>query len=317
MMGMFTARARSRTGWRVLAVAAAVALAPGVAPGPARAAEPVLRWKFTAGEAMHYQMVQKTVTQVKGPNQDIKTTVTQTIDTTWAVLSVEKGSGTGALTQTIDQVRTRIENPFGTFEYDSKSDKAPEGPLAAAIIPTLKALVGARFQYKMTPQGELSDVQVPESLLKALKEAGGNASNVGMFSEEGLKNMIHESSLVLPRDAEKDKPWTRQTKIPSPPIGTMLLDKTYTYTGPEKDGDKITLDVKVGLEPDPKSNLDIKIAKQEGKGTFYFDSKAGRVSSSTVTEKIDMLIKVMNAEINQSTDMSTTMKLIDGGGQAK
>ncbi len=317
MMGKFTARSGSRTGWRVLAIASAVALTLGSGPAPARAAEPVLRWKFTEGETLHYQMVQKTVTQVKGPNRDIKTTVTQTIDTTWSVLSVEKGSGTGSLTQTIDQVRTRIENPFGNFEYDSKSDKAPEGPLAAAIVPTLKALVGAKFRYKMSPQGELGDIQVPDGLLKALKEAGGDASNVGMFSEDGLKNMIHESSLVLPDDARKDKPWTRQTKIPSPPIGTMLLDKTYTYTGPEQDGDKITLDVKVALEPDPKSNLDIKVVKQEGKGTFYFDSKAGRVSSSNVTEKIDMLIKVMNAEINQSTDMSTTMKLIDGAARPR
>ena len=317
-MGMLSAR--SGTGWRVLAVAfaSAVAFAMGVAPFPARAAEPVLRWKFTEGEAMHYQMVQKTVTQVKGPNQDIKTTVTQTIDTTWTVHSVDRSSGTGDLSQTIDQVRTKIEFPFGSFDYDSKSAKAPEGPLAAGIVPTLKALVGAKFRYKMSPQGELSDVQVPEGLLKALKEAGPNATSVGMFSEEGLKNMINESSLVLPMDTAKDKPWTRKTKIPSPPIGTMLLDKTYTYTGPEKEGDKITLDVKMALEPDPDSKFDIKIDKQEGKGTFYFDSKAGRVASSTVTEKMDMVIKVANTEVKQSSDMSTSMKLLDGGnGQAK
>ena len=310
-MGMTTARSRTARRALGVAVASAVAFTLGAATAPARAAAPVLRWKFTEGDAFHYQMDQKTVTQVKGPNQDIKTTVTQTIDTTWSVLSVDKDSGTASMTQTIDRVRTKIEFPFGAFEYDSKSEKPPEGPLAAGIVPTLKALVGSRFQYKMSPQGELSDVRVPEGLIKALKEAGPASSNVGMFSEDGLKNMINESSLVLPKDAEKDKPWTRQTKIPSPPIGTMLLDKTYTYTGPDKEGDKITLDVKVSLEPDPKSNFDIKLGNQEGKGTFYFDSKSGRVASSTVTEKIDMVIKVMNAEVNQSTDMSTTMKLLD------
>ncbi len=305
MIGMFTTRSR------IVGIALALTLGGTILNAPARGAEPVLRWKFTEGESMHYQMVQKTTTKVKGPNQDIRTTVSQTIDTTWNVLSVDRETGIGTLTQTIDQVRTKIEYPFGQFEYDSKSEKAPEGPMAAGIVPTLKALVGSKFQYKMTPQGELSDVKVPESLVKTLKEAGPNASGVSMFSEEGLKNMIQESSLLLPRDAEPGKPWTRQTKIPSPPIGTMMLDKTYTYTGPDAQGDKITLDVKLGLEPDPKSNLDIKVVNQDGKGTFYFDSKAGRVTSSTVTEKIDLLIKVMTAEINQSSDMSTTMTLLD------
>ncbi|MCA1686203.1 MAG: DUF6263 family protein [Planctomycetia bacterium] len=318
MMGKTTTR--SRTAWRALgaAVASAVAFTLAAATAPARAAAPALSWKFTEGDALHYQMDQKTVTQVKGPNQDIKTTVTQTIDTTWSVGSVDKGSGDATMTQTIDRVRTRIEFPFGAFDYDSKSDKAPEGPLAAGIVPTLKALVGARFQYKMSPQGELSDIQVPATLLKALKEAGPATSNVGMSSEDGLKNMINESSLILPRDAEKGKPWNRKTRIPSPPVGTMLLDKTYTYTGTDPEGEKITLDVKVNLEPDPKSNVDIKLGNQEGKGTFHFDSKAGRVVNSTVSEKIEMVIKVMNADLNQSTDMSTTMKLLDPrGGETK
>lgn len=310
-MGKTTAR--SRNAWRVLglAVASAVAFALGGPAAPARAAAPVLQWKFTEGESLHYQMDQKTVTQVKGPNQDVKTTAAQTLDTTWTFVSVDKTSGTATVTQTIDRVRTKIENPFATFEYDSKSEKAPEGPFAAMIVPTLKALVGAKFQYKMTPQGELSDIQVPEGLVKALKEAGPTASNVGLFSEEGLKNMIHETSLILPREVEKGKSWTRQTKIPSPPIGNMLIDKTYTYEGTGADGDRITLSAKVSLEPDPKSPFEIKLGNQEGKGTFSFDSKAGRVSGSNVSEKVELLIKVMNTDVTQTNDISTAIKLLD------
>ena len=313
-MGRTTAD-RARIARRVFGamIAWTIALTLAAAPVSARAADAALRWKFTEGQTFHYQMDQKTVTQVKGPNQDIKTTVNQVIDTTWAVLSVDKSTGLGTLTQTIDRVRTKIEFPFGALDYDSKSEKTPEGLLAAAVVPKLKALVGARFKYKMSPQGELSDIEVPADLLKALKESAGPEGNAGpgMFSEEGLKNMIHESSLVLPMNVEKGKPWTRQTKIPSPPIGTMSEEKTYTYVGPEKEGEKITLDVKITLEPDPKANLDLKIGNQDAKGTFYFDSKAGRVVQSTVTQKTELVLKLMNMEANHITEMSTVMKLID------
>ena len=46
-------------------------------------------------------------------------------------------------------------------------------------------------------------------------------------------------------------------------------------------------------------------------GKWFFDSKAGRIASSTVSQKIDLIIKVMNVEVNQSTDTSTTIKLVD------
>jgi len=309
-MGKFSTRCRSSRRAFGVAVAAAVGLSLAHAPGAslARAEAPALRWKFSVGEALHYQMDQKTVTEVKSANQNVKTTVTQTIDTTWNVRSIDD-SGTADLTQTLDRLRTKIDSPFGAFEYDSNQKKAPEGPIAGGVVPMLKALVGAKFEYKMSPQGELRDVKIPEGLVKALKEAGPTANNVGTFSEDGLKNMILESSLILPTK-DLDKSWTRQTKIPSPPIGTLVLDKTYKYEGPKDDVEVIGLDVTVKLDPDPKSTLDIKIGDQKGQGRFSFDNKAGRVVNSTVGERVEMLITVQNNKVTQSTDTSTTMKLV-------
>lgn len=273
-----------------------------------QAAAPELKWKFTQGESIRYAMNQKTVTEFVNNTQNIKTTVNQTIEMTWAVKSVSP-EGIADMAQTIDRLKTRVESPFGAFEYDSQDEKKPEGPIAAQVVPMVKTLVGATFRFKMSPRGELSDVQVPDSLIKSLKEASQNNSNVGMFSEDGLKNMIHESSLVIPADA-LDKAWTRQTKIPAPPIGTMVLDKTYKYEGPEKNTEKISLNINISLTPDPDAKFDIKVGEQNGKGEFFFDSKAGRVVESSVREKVEMKINIMNMATRQITDTTTEMKLI-------
>jgi hypothetical protein len=311
---MHETRAKQRAGasrWGAWCVTAALAAALSATAAGGRADGATLRWKFKPGEALHYQMDQKTVTQIKANGQEIKTTLSQTIDSTWTVESVGS-DGAAEMAQTLDRVRTKIESAFGALEYDSAAGKDPEGPIAAGVVPLLKALVGAKFRYKMNPQGELSDVKVPDGLVQKLKEAGPAAANVSMFSEEGLKNLINQSSLSLPKeDLTKDKTWVRESKIPAAPIGTMTLEKTYKYDGPAEGGEKIGLSVKMGLEPTPGNNIDVKVGDQKGEGSFIFDNTAGRVASSTVTEKMEMIIKVMNQEVNQSTDSTSSMKLID------
>ena len=303
-MGGTTLRFRSefRLGGALLLLLAA-ALTAGA---PARGAAPTLKWKFSAGEALHYQMDQKAVTELKANGQSSKTTVTQTLDTTWHVQTVD-ASGAAEMVLSIDRMQTKIESPFGPVEYDSKSTKQPEGAIAAGVIPVYKTLIGAKFKYKISPNGELSDIQVPEGLMKSLREAGPTA-NAGMFSEDGLKNMIRESSLLIPETL--DKPWTRQKKIPAPPIGAQTEDWTFKYEGKENDEDKIGVEVKVGLEPAADSKFDAKISSQEGKGNFYFDAKVNRVVRSHVVRKLVMVIKVMGNEVSQSQDATTDIKLV-------
>ena len=169
---------------------------------------------------------------MKAMGQEFKTILNQTVDLHWSVKSVAS-DGVADMSQTIDRVRTKVEGPGNSFEFDSQSGKAPEGPIASLLTPMLKALVGAEFTFKMNGRGELSDIKVPQKLLDSLRQAGPAATAGGMFSEEGMKNLISQSSLTLPEGPfEKGKSWTQQAKVPVPMIGTMVMDKTYTFEGP-------------------------------------------------------------------------------------
>jgi hypothetical protein len=256
-------------------------------------------------------MVQKTVTELKANGMEIKTTLGQTIDTTWKVGSVGD-DGSAELTQSLDRVRTKVESAFGAFEFDSKAEKEPEGQIAAQVVPMLKTLVGATFRYKISPRGELSDIRIPEGLVEKLKAAGPASGNISMFTEDGLKNMILESSLGLPADSiDLGKSWSKQSRIPSPPLGTLVMNKTYRYEGPSQKGERIGLEVVIELEKMADGQVDIALGDQNGKGFFTFDNAQGRVSESAVSQKVQMVIKVSGQEVSQTTETSSAMKLVE------
>ena len=108
------------------------------------------------------------------------------------------------MTQTIDRVRTKIEGPGQVFEFDSSAEKAAEGPIATLLTPLAQGPGGAEFSFKMDGRGQLSDIKVPQKLLDSLSQAGPAAAAGGMFSEEGMKNLISQSSLSLPEGARRE-----------------------------------------------------------------------------------------------------------------
>ena len=306
---------KARAGRRsVVVVLMGVLVLAGSGAATGRAA--TLRWKFQPGETLHYVMDQKVVSSVKGGPQDVMTTITQKIDLDWAIKEVSS-AGVASMTQTVTRVRTKIESAFGAFEYDSKSGEEPKGPGVTGLVNMLKALLGAEFTFKMNPTGELSDVKVPEKVVQALREGGAAGAAGGMFSEEGMKNLVTESSLALPpEDLAKGKSWNRQTKLPMPLIGEMILDKVYSYAGPDPqagpDIERIDLATKIELKTNPGGNIEVKINNQEGKGSFFFDNKVGRISRSSVTEKLELVFKLEGKEIIQNNETTTSMDLAKG-----
>jgi hypothetical protein len=164
----------------------------------------------------------------------------------------------------------------------------------------------------MTNRGELKDVKVPPKVLDMITKPGAGPSG-GMFTEEGLKNMISQSSLMLPEGAiEVGKTWSNPTKVPIPQIGTLVMDKTYTYKGTEAGSpgvSRITLATDVKIEGAADSNVAVKVTSHDGSGEFLFDTDAGRMSSSKVNDKMAMQIAVMGQNIDQETESATTLEL--------
>ncbi len=270
----------------------------------ARGDEP-LRWKFAKDKAIHYTMSQKTLSKTEAGGQKVEFQQNQNTDMTWKITKVD-ASGNAEMDQTIDRIVLTTSGPMGETKVDTKTEPAAEedGP-AGAAAKILRGMVGSPFHMKMSTQGDISDVTVPPKVLDALKGLG--PAGGAMFSEEGIKRMTGQATIVLPEKAvAKGYTWKSTKSLPMP-FGTMLLDSTYTYEGAEGANDRIGVVVKSEIKPGD-GPMSVKMVSSDGKGGYRFDPKAGILRGSELNMKMTMQIKVGPQEMVTEVETITQMQ---------
>ncbi len=131
---------------------------------PASASAEVLRWKFKAGEVMHYSIEMKTQMNVKLADRQDKSSQSQVIDMSWTVLSVAPG-GEAEITQRIDRIRMKVERPpYMPFDFDSSSSKGVAAGFEEGAK-HLKSMVGLEFSFSDASPPERSETSSSRSKL--------------------------------------------------------------------------------------------------------------------------------------------------------
>lgn len=266
-----------------------------------------LRYKFQAGSKNTYVMDQTQNMKMSAMGQEFEIKVNMNFEMTQVVDSVD-ANGSAKLKQKIDRVKMKMEGgPIGSMEYDSKSDKEPEGPLAA-MAGIFKAMTESDIKMTLSNRGELSDIKMPEKLMEELKNVGGGAGGLGgnMFTEDQFKNMMGQSVMILPKEAVTpgSTTWDKTFDMKLGPIGTMKTTTKYTYVGKAGDYEKIDMKIDMKLESDPNAPFQMKMTTKEASGNTLFDNTKGRVqemSMKTISE-MDMG-GIGTANITQTTTL--------------
>lgn len=294
-------------------------IAPGVATAQADVpAEISLRWKFTAGQKIAYEMQQETHTRLILPGNTVETRMKQLIDLTWEIKSVEP-DGSARLTHTIDRMRMYMDGP-GTnrFEFDSKVSSIPSSGMAP-VARMIKNVIGVPIELTMSPRGEVTDVKISDKLLDSLKLPGPNGQAVaGMFSEETFKNMASQGMVVFPSEAlAAGKAWTASRTVDAPTLGKMRIDTTYTLKGPPEGDAKspglqqIDAALEVKLEPSARSPVSVSVEQQNNAGQYLFDTNRGQMTSSSIKQAMKLGLMTGNQQFTQEVESSVTMKLAE------
>jgi hypothetical protein len=284
------------------------ALIAGLHVAPAQA-QTTLRYKFKEGEKFHCVTEMKTETQMTLSGKEFTTTSTFTYDTTWTVTAVGP-DGKATMVQTLDRVRYVQDGPQGKSEFDSRKAEEPTDPFGKAMVPFYKAMLGAEFKVAMSPQGEVSDVQLPQKVVDALKSMPG-----GKLVQETLKDFTGPGGLRLSKDpVKRGDSWNTKVKMKMEPVGTLVMDTKYTYEG-KGEGDRnnlerITLQPTYAIDVAPGSPEKAKLTKQEGKGSSYFDQEKGRLVESSLDLKLELEVSDEGLTVPVKLTQSHRTKLV-------
>lgn len=290
-------------------------------PGVATADAATLRWKFRPNETLRYAIETRTVLSDKFANgQELKTTTTQAVEMSWAVRSVN-ADGSAEMTLTIDRVADKVDGPRGKIEFDSKSGQEPQGAIAGSLANLYKSVIGQAIPFRLSARGEPSGLKVPEKMADSLRQAGpAAAASSPLFSEEGLRNLIGLTTLVVPQeDLAAGKTWNHEEKQTAPDGTTLTLATTYTYQGTEavagRPADAIAQATRIDIVPpaQAKDQFPLKIKAQDSRGVTHFDNEAGRLIDARVVTKIDQSLSLNGLEMPQSRETTNTVRLLAAG----
>src|SRR4051812_8517048 len=181
---------------RSLLAPLAVLIVPLLAlPAPAQTR---LRLKFQKDQTNEYVMVQEMKMTMPTPMGMLNMTMRQTVDLSMHVEEV-KDDGSARVKTKFNKVTMEMKGlPTGDVEIDSTKDEQQDNAFAKMMGGMIHAMGKAEFTATMSPRGEVSDVKLPEELVKEFQKLPNSAQFGDFFSEKGLKNIMGHSGLVLP-----------------------------------------------------------------------------------------------------------------------
>jgi uncharacterized protein DUF6263 len=243
-------------------------------------AQTLLRWKLKPGDAFTVDIHQETDSQVGFSGKQAKTKITLDLKLGWKVTAA--GSDDFTIRQTVDSIRETLDTPdMGSIQYDSSSSARPSGQ-ARELAESIKPLVGAEFELKMTPRGEIASATPANDSAKALVASGGK-SNAEAAAQDGLQQMLKRSLALLPeQEVKAGDTWTA-TSDRATAAGPLKLETTYRLENLEGNSlAKIAMTAKAQSSPTSKTT----IKQHQHEGTLRFSVADGRLVSIEQKQKL-------------------------------
>ena len=283
-----------------------------------------LKWKFEKGKTFYQELTTDTKQEMDVMGMKINQNQKQTFYLSWT----PEAQGTDknwTIKQKIEGVKMDIQIGGNAITYDSTKDQAAANPLADFF----KALVGAEFKLTVTPEMKVIKIEGRDEFIKKLQQANPQMETLlkQILSDDALKQMSDPAFGVVPNKAvKKGDSWERKSSLNMGPIGSY--DSTYKYTDEgrdEKDKNLVKIKVDTTLKYVPPAAgaagslpfriVSAKLDSKDATGTVLFDTAKGRVSSSTMSLKLDGSLDIdisgMQSQVKLTQTQNTTVKTTD------
>ncbi|MCA9051014.1 MAG: hypothetical protein KDA89_19900 [Planctomycetaceae bacterium] len=271
-------------------------------------AQEELRWKLRGQENLKYNVQQIMKTSMTIGGSAVNQTMHQTMDMSWQVQGVSAG-GDAAMSQTVDRIQMKMEGgPAGSVQFDTNNNSKSESPIVNAMGDVFRKIVNQPFQVTMKPSGEITNVEVPDQLLEAVRQS--SAGTTGALDENTLKQMMKQSAVTLPTEpVSPGSAWTSLQTVELP-FGTMNIRSAMKFREKDSAGNAV-IDVTPEITVTPKEGAPVKMTLKNstGKGTVTFSAAQGRVLRSQLELTLNMTVDAAGQSFNQTIEQTTVMTL--------
>jgi hypothetical protein len=294
----------------ILALVLAVSLC---LPSLTRAGEAQLRWHLAPGTDLQIQLAQTSKTETAIGDRVTAVAIDTGLDMQWHVEHVD-AQGTLQLTQVFTRLWLRSVSPDGkTVAYDSA--QAPDSTAETrAIADAVRALLKLKISLSLSNRGEILDVCRPPETDRLLGDLPALAGWKSLLTREGMRRTLHQALGTLPEGpVDVGGTWTivRQMELPRGPIEAT---DTYTYEGPGTDSQRPLERIRVATQlklPNAAapSRPPERVERQQLEGLYLFDSAAGFLAESHMTQTLVSEVPYADGTIRVTTSNSLITKL--------
>jgi len=198
-----------------------------------------------------------------------------------------------------------------TLDYDSEKKTDEKNPMAAVF----GQIVGTKIDYYLNASNEVDRVEGIDTMLGHLAE-GSNpqvaAQIKGMFNEGYFKQMLSSSRFLPPHAVAIGDSWPVQFEIPMDPIGTLVLDYTFTLQGWEMHGTRncARMEFQGGIKTKSSGKpiapgVNMSIQDGTASGVSWFDPELGIVIDSDVNQDFAMIMSFPKPQRRGATKPAT------------
>jgi hypothetical protein len=274
---------------------------------PALGVAAELRWKLREGDELVGKIYQhsEVVTTISATTTNMS--LNTGMEFTWRVTSVDNGSM--QIEQRFTRLTLKLEMPkTDAITYDSASQAKPSND-AQAIADAVQPLLAAPLSFRLSPRGEISQVQLPTDAKKTLDDLKSKPLK-SLLTEEGLAQIFSQALVVLPEGSvEPGGTWEATRTLPTP-LGSAQQTTTYKLLpADEKSPGVARIESTSQLAFDAKSKSKTTLKSHDQGGTLLFDTGACQLRSAKTTQELvtTTALKDTPIQVKLTSELSFTL----------
>ena len=262
-----------------------------------------LKLKWPMGERIVQSFDMKQHMEIFVPNQPNSIKQDMTMGQKYG-LTVLKEDTNGGHEVEMEFLSARMGMEMGgktLFDYDSakKSSADKANPMAD----TFQKIIGGKVQYFLDASNNVERIEGVDAFVSRIGNGNGQgdgaASIKSMFSEGYFKQMIDNSQYMPHKPVQPGDTWPVQLEIVMGPMGTLIMDYTFTFQKWEQLGKRTCarLEFRGTIKSKPDENpkpTGMTMAIQDGNssGVSWFDPELGKTIETSLNQDMTMAMTV-------------------------